>query len=267
MRKNETRETMLQIAERYRAGESASSIARALGWSQPTVVSRLTAMGVERHRHGFSRRSFSPAQDAELATLYRDGWTSNRLAEKYDVDKTTVIQALNRVGVVLRNGGRPESEISDGDRIAILEMYDSGKSRGAIARRFGLHDNAVKRVLRENDRTPEARRGRENHHAWKGGVYVDRSGYRRIRLAADDPCAPMCGANGYVMEHRVVMARALGRVLEPHETVHHIDGNRQHNALANLELRQGKHGNGVRFVCRDCGSHNVEAVTLAAGAH
>lgn len=46
----------------------------------------------------------------------------------------------------------------------------------------------------------------------------------------------MAGNKGYVYEHRLVIARKLGRCLEPWEIVHHIDGIRSHNSEDNLEM-------------------------------
>jgi hypothetical protein len=43
-------------------------------------------------------------------------------------------------------------------------------------------------------------------------------------------------ANGYIMEHRLVMARMVGRPLLRTECVHHIDHNPRNNERSNLEL-------------------------------
>lgn len=102
----------------------------------------------------------------------------------------------------------------------------------------------------------------ESHWAWKGGRTVDTSGYVRIRIDNEDEFASMRMTHGYVQEHRLVMARTLGRPLEAHETVHHINGVRDDNRPENLQLRSGRHGRGSVAACGDCGSRNIVDVRL-----
>jgi len=67
-------------------------------------------------------------------------------------------------------------------------------------------------------------------------------GYVLIRIYPDDFFYPMVNSNGYLPEHRLVMARHLGRCLQPWEWVHHkgirYSGieNKQDNLIDNLEL-------------------------------
>lgn len=81
---------------------------------------------------------------------------------------------------------------------------------------------------------------------WKGGVNKHASGYLK-ELARGHPFADK---NGYVMQHRLVMERHLGRTLGPKERIHHKNGIRDDNRLENLELWNVDHKDpaGVRTI-------------------
>lgn len=79
--------------------------------------------------------------------------------------------------------------------------------------------------------------GKDNSN-WKGGkVLID--GYRYIY----SPDHPNATKEGYVAEHRLVMEKHLGRLLNPKETIHHLNHDRLDNNIDNLHLcpSNGKH--------------------------
>ena len=66
--------------------------------------------------------------------------------------------------------------------------------------------------------------------------WVTKTGYVMIRVYPEDFFHPMAGNNGYVAEHRLVVAKDLGRSLHRWEIVHHINGNKGDNRRENLQL-------------------------------
>lgn len=79
------------------------------------------------------------------------------------------------------------------------------------------------------------RRGSNNPN-WTGGRQETSMGYILVYLSPIDFFSPMAQKSGYVLEHRLVMARHLNRCLLCWEVVHHKNSNPQDNRLENLEL-------------------------------
>ena len=113
-----------------------------------------------------------------------------------------------------------------------------------IQRKPGGTVNRQKRLCSTKCRSEFRRLAyQRNHPDQKPTKRITKNGYVRVVVP---------GISGRpsrdVFEHRYVMEQHLGRELYPDETVHHRDGNRQHNALENLELFSSRHGPGQRVV-------------------
>lgn len=67
---------------------------------------------------------------------------------------------------------------------------------------------------------------------WRGGKYKMVSGY----ICVYSPNHPLANRDKYVMEHRLVMEKVIGRYLRPEEVVHHIDKDVSNNKPDNLLL-------------------------------
>lgn len=70
----------------------------------------------------------------------------------------------------------------------------------------------------------------------RGYRWVNSNGYVLNKLQPDSFFFSMTGKDGYVLEHRLVMAQRLGRCLHSWEIVHHKNGVRNDNSVENLQL-------------------------------
>lgn len=255
-----------EIVARYLAGESSVALSRSMGIAINTVLRAVQRAGIDPRTTSASRprakQKLMPQMRAAVCEAYQAGEPLSQIAARYSVVIQTIRRILIEEGVPRRNRGAVFRRVPESTQDLIAMRWKDGQSQEAIGRAFGLTQHNVSMILRSRGVTVEKRHAKKSRHGnWKGGVLQMR-GYVAHRVEADDPLFVMANSGGYVFEHRLVMARAIGRPLHHWETVHHIDGDKLNNDVSNLQLRIGRHGKGEVYECAICGSRNIRPVAL-----
>jgi len=112
-----------------------------------------------------------------------------------------------------------------------------GKIREVVRRRkTTLCYSCSAKLINKNRLKNSWLKGEENPN-WKGGKTKDGAGYIQVIVYPDSPFYKMvCKSGSRVREHRLVMAKFLGRSLTQDEHVHHRNGDKQDNRIENLQL-------------------------------
>lgn len=187
-------------------------------------------------------RTFTHEQDIEIRAKNLGGMSITSLSLAYDVGRKSIENAINRAGGAKDRTGSYTFLVEESK--ALRARVEAGETVLDISDELGVDRATISRAIKSV--------GGELHAGAPRRVdaYVSKDGYRRVLIGPDDPMFSMSSRHGggdrrTVLEHRLVLARKLGRTLLSTETVHHKNGNPSDNREENLELRVGRHGRGA----------------------
>jgi transposase len=230
-----TPENRAEIVQLWRDGLGVQKIGRRVHASNRVISRALAEEGIQA-RFGGQNRRFKDDQVAILVAEHLAGVSASALARRYGGSNVTVRNALRRAGVQVKAYGHAP-RFWTAERLAWLRsQHLAGRTQQDIAAELGYSQAVISRKLRDLGlRSPQRPRRRSEHPSWKGGRHINRDGYALVYPAEDELHLAEPHSGGRVFEHRLVMARHLGRPLLPDENVHHKKGNAD-NAIQDLEL-------------------------------
>lgn len=156
----------------------------------------------------------------QLEADYRELRSTVKVAAKHGVSKKLVMTYMKRFGIpTLRR--RTAAETDE----LIRPHLEAGKTSAEIAEAVGLTPTMVNRTARRVGIMPVNR--------YHKGEIITHNGYRMIKAPDGYPGAD---GKGYIREHRLVLEKKLGRLLEPDEVAHHINHDKLDNRPDNLEV-------------------------------
>lgn len=247
MLKNKEITKELIVGMYFDEGLSLAKIAEKVGRA-PSVIGR------RFKRYGVKLRSVKEANGKKVSIeVLNDLFVKNRTSMKsavkiLNMSPATIRTKLKENGIVLMTKkDYPNKE-------QIESFYNEGASVEGVANSFGISLGTMRRIMykynikiRSIKETWALRYSKDRSWALCGrtGRTVAPKGYIYINANTFEPeeyelFKPMMKKGNQIFEHRVVMARHLGRPLDQKEVIHHKNGVKDDNRLENLEISNPK---------------------------
>lgn len=155
----------------------------------------------------------------EIIKSFQAGESVRMVSDRIGIDHTTLARRCHEIGI------QTPSKKDSAKMCWKNHTHPRIGKTGSSCPVYGHHmsDSTREKMKPIWERIGNERRFRRKRHS---------QGYTLV-YAPNHPCADR---GGYVLEHRLVMERHLGRILSSDEIVHHINENKADNSIENLML-------------------------------
>lgn len=144
--------------------------------------------------------------------------TMKEIGEEFGCSAATILHHLRRCGIQTRSSS--DYETSEKVREVWRKIGSAGKGKKLTEQQKAAISKKNKGKLKRND------------YEFYGHEKKRVDGY----IAVYFPDHPAANRDGYVMKHRLVMEKAVGKIIPDGFVVHHINHQRDDNRIENLAL-------------------------------
>lgn len=139
-----------EIALEYANGTTAQKLAIQYGVSHPTIKKALQEKQVKVRSYSESQGGLKDDEIKELIGLYKDGWNTVQLGEKYGIGDGTVGRYLYRAGVQKRTWSEARGGLSDKQKEEVVKRYLDGETSVDIAKEYNVFYGTILRAVKES---------------------------------------------------------------------------------------------------------------------
>lgn len=209
-------------------------------------------------------RLFTEEQEQEIVFCFKENKSISNIAKEYNTTRNSIRIILIKNGIELTGQIGHFWKLNNEEMEKFKFMWIGKVKIKKIKKYFNVSGSAINRWVKKIGLPLRRSAANGNEHGnWNGGKIETKHEYVFIHLDKNDQFYCMINNEGYVAEHRYIMAQHLNRSLTNDEKIHHIDGNRKNNDIKNLQLVIKSHGKGQRYKCVDCESIDIISVPLS----